>query len=63
LPDAWNTLSIADLAGNNFQYSVNGVVQATIAGDPTDTTFSRLLMQAYNFNDPALASNATGARS
>ncbi len=54
LPDNWNSLTITDLPGNQFQYSVNGVVQATIAGDATDTTFSRLLMQAYNFADPTL---------
>jgi len=55
VPDAWNTLTIKDLPGNNFQYSVNGVVQDTIAGDATDTTFNSLLMQAYNFADPSLS--------
>jgi hypothetical protein len=55
MADSWNTLTISDLPGNQFQYTVNGVVQATIAGDATDTTFSSLLMQAYNFNNPDLS--------
>lgn len=55
LANAWNKLSITDLPGNQFQYAVNGVVQGTIAGDVTDTTFNSLLMQAYNFGDPTLA--------
>ena len=52
--NAWNTLTISDQPGNEFQYSVNGVVQDTIAGDTGDTTFDDLAFQIYNFADPTL---------
>lgn len=50
--DAWNNLTIA-WDGANFDYSVNGVLAATIAADPTMTGFSSIIMQAYNY-DPSL---------
>lgn len=50
--DKWNNLAIA-WDGSNFDYSVNGILAATVAGDPTMTGFSSMIMQAYNF-DPSL---------
>jgi hypothetical protein len=55
--DEWYNLTITDLPGNLFQYSVDGVIGATIAGDPTDTTFADLALQAYNFGDPSLGNS------
>jgi hypothetical protein len=56
--DAWNKLSIAmttDISGNvHFLYDVNDTQVADILGTGTETTFSSLLMQAYNYNDPSL---------
>jgi hypothetical protein len=50
----WNTLSITELLGGppTFQYGVNGNSNAaTLAGDPSDTGFSDLIMQAKNFGE------------
>jgi hypothetical protein len=52
---AWNTLSIAfDASSGVYSYYVNG---ASVGGSFTDTDAKGLdgmLMQAYNFNDPAI---------
>jgi len=47
--DAWNTLEIA-FDGTNYSYSVNGVVQATVADGGTTTGLGNVIMQAYNFD-------------
>jgi hypothetical protein len=53
--DHWNTLAIAFDAGTgNFTYSVNGVFAAMVVGDGTTAGITSMIMQAYNFNDPAL---------
>lgn len=53
--DAWNSFSI-EFTGTSFDYYVNGnfaysYTDSTISGS---TQFKEVIMQAYNFNDPAL---------
>ena len=51
--DAWNTLAL-EWDGSRYDYFVNGVAAASFAGDPTTTALSSVIMQAYNFDNPAL---------
>jgi hypothetical protein len=52
---AWNTLVMGfDLATNTFTYSVNGVLAGSVLGLFPTTGVSDVMVQAYNFNDPAL---------
>lgn len=52
--DGWNALSIL-FTGTAFEYSINGVLAATLAAAPGTTGFSSVIMQAYNFaGDPSI---------
>lgn len=51
--DAWTTFDI-DFTGNAFDYYVNGTLAYHDTTINTTTQFSSVLMQAYNFADPAL---------
>jgi len=54
----WNSMRI-DFTGTSFEYSIHGAVVYTDSTTAGTTGFSATIMQAYNFNDPALI--ATGA--
>jgi hypothetical protein len=61
--DGWNALSITmqDVAGViHFLYDVNGTQVADIVGDATDTTYDKVLLQAYNFNDTNIPGTPVG---
>jgi hypothetical protein len=55
--NSWNTLAINfDASTKLFTYSVNGTVEASVADLSGATTgLQGDLMQAYNFNDPAIS--------
>lgn len=48
----WNALSI-DFTGTDFIYSLNGTQVYDQANSFGSTNFQAVIMQAYNFNDPA----------
>jgi hypothetical protein len=50
---AWNSLAIT-FTDNGFIFDVNGVQVADRAADPTASSFSSVIMQAYNCNDPSI---------
>jgi hypothetical protein len=50
--DAWNSLSI-DFTGSSYVYSINGNVVFTDNTVNGSTGFSAMIMEAYNFGDPA----------
>ncbi|MBI5405427.1 PEP-CTERM sorting domain-containing protein [Candidatus Kaiserbacteria bacterium] len=52
--DAWNTLSFL-FTGSAYEYFVNGALAATIVAYTGTQNFDRVIMQAYNFNDPSLS--------
>ena len=54
--DTWYQLGIT-FTGTTFQYSVDGLLEATVNADPAAFDFTSMIMQAYNYNgtDPALA--------
>jgi hypothetical protein len=51
--DDWTTLSI-DFDGTSFLYSIDGALIYTDSSIHGSTGFSAAIMEAYNFNDPAL---------
>ncbi|HRH86670.1 MAG TPA: PEP-CTERM sorting domain-containing protein [Rubrivivax sp.] len=53
LYDAWNSFSIA-LGSSSFDYFVNGVLAYSDTTIGTSTQFKEAMVQAYNFNDPAM---------
>jgi len=59
--DGWNTLSIlfssSSPSNNSFNYYVNGTPAITLTADSVVVSFSRVIMQAYNFNDPSFTAN------
>ena len=58
--DAWNTLQIEYNATTFlFSYSVNGLLAGTVLGDGFAVGLGNIIMQAYNFNDPALTNGST----
>jgi hypothetical protein len=52
--NAWTSLAI-DFTGSSYVYSVNGAAVYTDNTIHGSTSFSRALMQAYNFADPSIA--------
>jgi len=52
--DDWNTLQIA-FTGDSFVYSVNWSVAYVDTDVNGSTNMDRVLMQAYNFGDPAIS--------
>ena len=51
---AWNTLKLAwDANTMVYSYSVNGSLAGTVQGDGGAVGINAMIMQAYNFNDPA----------
>jgi hypothetical protein len=52
--NAWTSLAI-DFTGSSYVYSVNGTAVYTDNTINGSTSFSRTLMQAYNFADPSIA--------
>ena len=58
--DAWNTLEIDYSATSSlYSYFVNGTLGGTVQGDGVATGIGNVIMQAYNFNDPALSNGST----
>jgi len=55
--DSWNALSI-EFTGTSIEFSINGALAYTDNTFVTPTGFTGLIMQAFNFGDPA---NITGA--
>lgn len=51
--NAWTSLAI-DFTGSSYVYSVNGAAVYTDSTINGSTSFSRTLMQAYNFADPSI---------
>lgn len=51
--DSWNTLSM-EFTGTTVEYSINGLLAYTDGTWSAPTGFTGLIMQAYNFGDPAL---------
>ena len=53
--NAWNTMAIGfDQGTNTFQYFVNGALAGDVVGMSTTTGVRDVMIQGYNFNDPAL---------
>ncbi len=58
--DSWNTLEIAwDVNTDVYTYSVNNAFAGAIAGNGAAVGIGAVIMQAYNFNDPALNNGST----
>lgn len=55
LADTWNDLSVL-FTGTNFGFFVNGVLEDTMLSQNGATGNRDVIMQAYNFADPALGS-------
>jgi hypothetical protein len=51
--DSWNTLSM-EFTGTSIEYSVNGMLAYTDGTWSAPTGFTGIIMQAFNFGDPAL---------
>lgn len=51
--DSWNTLSM-EFTGTTIEYSINGSLAYTDGTWTTPTGFTGIIMQAFNFGDPAL---------
>jgi hypothetical protein len=52
--DSWNTLSM-EFTGTSIEYSINGVLAYTDGTWSAPTGFNGIIMQAFNFGDPALS--------
>jgi hypothetical protein len=59
--NAWNLFTIV-FTGTQIQYDVNGTMVYSYA-EPGATGFTSLIMEAYNFGDPALANSDSDASS
>ena len=58
--DAWNTLSLAwDSNTDIYSYYVNSALAGTVQGDGVAVGIGAIIMQAYNFNDPANLTNGS----
>ena len=51
--DAWVDFNVV-FTGSAYEYYVNGVLEYTDATTNDASTFDVLIMQAFNFDDPAL---------
>ena len=56
--DAWNTLAFV-FAGTSVEYRVNGALAYTETNPQGAHAFSAVIMQAYNFGDPAVTGALT----
>lgn len=52
---AWNRFTIELMPDTSFRYYVNGVLAYTDSSTGNSINFSAAIMQAFNFEDPALA--------
>ncbi len=52
--DNWNTLSM-EFTGSSIEFSINGVLAYTDSTFIAPTGFNGIIMQAFNFGDPAIS--------